>query len=86
MRRILYRLKHSWCCITPRLLCRLLEMLILFLEAVLHLDDLKISQPVSDHVLPETIVEIESHRELIRAFIGRWRKLIGTLKIDEFGN
>ena len=62
MRRILYRLKHSWCCVTPRLLCRLLKMLLLFLEAVLHLDDLKISQPVSDHVLPETIVEVEIRR------------------------
>ena len=37
-------------------------MLLLFLEAVLHLDDLKISQPVSDHVLPETIVEVEIRR------------------------
>ena len=42
MRRILYRLKHPYCRVT----CRLLEMLLLFLEAVLHLDDLK-NKPAS---------------------------------------
>ncbi|MBN02099.1 MAG: hypothetical protein CMJ77_23590 [Planctomycetaceae bacterium] len=62
------------CCVA------LLETCILCTEAVIRRDDLRLTNPVSDHISREPIGEVDSRRELIKAILRRWRKPTDPLK------